>query len=205
MTESYPWFTAFENDGKYGTHFFTSEISSLFRIEIKLATCRFGIPMFFFSVRSSWGGSFHKWDMVELKLRGIHSEYVEFCKLSITEYWLTTSQGERWLMTHWMPSSNSELWPTQLNLEMFIPHTYMDINNCHMVFQIRVLLFIECFYDVVCLVPISVPTLLNWSNTALTDARISGSAPVGPYIASSIWSMFRIKSFFVASLPVRKT
>ena len=43
------------------------------------------------------------------------------------------------------------------------------------------------------------------SNAALTDARISGSAPVGSYIASSIFSMFRFKSLVVASLPVRKT
>ena len=72
-------------------------------------------------------------------------------------------------------------------------------------FKIYVLLFHMLFHDVVCLVSISVPTLLTWLNAALTDARISGSVPVGPYIASSIWFMFRFKSFFVASRPVRKT
>ena len=41
------------------------------------------------------------------------------------------------------------------------------------------LLFHLCFYDAVCLVPISVPTLLTWSNTAPTDARFLDQPQLG--------------------------
>jgi len=56
-----------------------------------------------------------------------------------------------------------------------------------------------------CLLPICAPTLLMRWNAEVTDLMVSGSAPVGLYIASRILSMFCFKYFSVASLPVRKT